>query len=90
MINDLLVRKAASRRYSLVKGTTVSWHGLNSLTQRKVGWIRGYAHLKVNMDVHRVNDNKQGWAMLELDRLDFYIDSLTDIQLNITETPRYD
>lgn len=37
------------------------------------------------MKVKNLIDNKQAWTLLELERIDFYIDSLTDIKLYIKE-----
>jgi len=70
------------------KKSTIDWSGISSLNRRNVGWIRGYgydAYIDADMMIHKVNDNKHGWKMLMLNHLDFYIDSLTDLNLYIED-----
>lgn len=73
---------------AVFKRGQIEWNGISSLNEKSVGWIRGYRYdnyLDTKMNIQRLNNNKQGWAMLELDRLDVYIDSLTDIHLYMSE-----
>lgn len=64
------------------------WHGTTSLKDKKVAWIRGYrydSYLDIRLQIYELSDNSQAWQMLELDRIDFYLDSLTDMKLFIKE-----
>lgn len=73
---------------AVFKRDRVKWRGSDSLANKKVGWIRGYRYdnyLGSELDIVRVNKNTQGWAMLRVDRIDFYIDSLTDIDIFMEE-----
>lgn len=61
-----------------------NWQGNNTLNNKRVGWIRGYDyHKHIDFKTHYLefNQNHQGWNMLAMDRLDFYIDSITDLRL---------
>ena len=63
-----------------------NWAGTNSLSMKKVGWIRGYnydQYIDVKMDIIELIDNKQAWKLLSLGRIDFYLDSITDIRLHL-------
>ena len=54
------------------------------MTKQNVGWIRGYtydSYLDVEMNIVKLTDNKQAWELLHLGRIDYYIDSLTDLNL---------
>jgi polar amino acid transport system substrate-binding protein len=70
------------------KRDKVKWTGTSSLSGKSVGWIRGYEYdsfLDVNMNIQKLINNQQAWKMLSLDRLDFYIDSITDLQIYLKE-----
>lgn len=61
-----------------------AWRGVQTLKDKQVGWIRGYdyhKYLEPAMHFHEVSKNHQGWNMLARDRLDFYMDSITDLRL---------
>jgi polar amino acid transport system substrate-binding protein len=70
------------------KKTQTNWVGSESLKNKNVGWIRGYgydAYINVDMNISKLIDNKQAWKLLELDRIDFYLDSLTDLKLYMAD-----
>ncbi len=70
------------------KPSKQKWHGIESMQGKSIGWIRGYDYHKFIdpiMDYVEVLDNHQGWQMLAKDRLDFYMDSSTDLQLYMAE-----
>jgi polar amino acid transport system substrate-binding protein len=69
---------------AVFKRDKFKWRGLASLKNKDVGWIRGYsydAYIDVEMSKKELIDNRQAWELLRLDRIDFYIDSLTDLTL---------
>ncbi len=73
---------------AVFKRNNISWQSIDSLHDKKVGWIRGYnydKYLDVSMQIIKLIDNKQAWTLLELNRIDAYIDSLTDLRLYIEE-----
>tara|TARA_R110001592_G_scaffold65156_2_gene200059 strand:+ start:580 stop:1278 length:699 start_codon:yes stop_codon:yes gene_type:complete len=70
------------------KPSIFKWKGIDSLQNKNIGWIRGYgydAYFDVPMNVTKLIDNKQAWKLLELNRIDFYIESLTDLKLYMQE-----
>ena len=58
------------------------WIGIESIENKTVGWIRAYnyqSHLSTSVNIQELNYSHQGWKMLALDRLDFYMDSITEL-----------
>lgn len=69
---------------AVCKSEKFEWQGLDSLSNKNVGWIKDYNYddfINVPMKINNLIDNKQAWTLLELDRIDYYIDSLTDLKL---------
>lgn len=70
------------------KRTKFEWNGIKSLQDKNVGWIRAYGYdkyINVTMNISKLINNEQAWKLLELDRIDYYIDSLTDLRLYMKE-----
>ena len=64
------------------KGEVAEWKGEESLTGR-IGWIRGYAfneYLKKDVKFYETDDRETGLKMLELDRLDFFLDTESELR----------
>ncbi len=56
--------------------------GKQALSQKNVGWIRGYEYhrfLGINGTEFLLNSRKSGILMVVNDRLDFYLDACTDV-----------
>ncbi len=67
----------------------LDWQGLKSLNGAKVGWPRGYRYekyLDVDFTPYEVSNAQQALAMLRLRRLEFYLDSDTEMNLAINES----
>lgn len=67
-----------------LKNNLKTWKGEHSLAGKKVGWIRGYDfndYLSVPVLKREVNKRKQGYSMLNKNRIDFYMDALTDLDI---------
>lgn len=66
------------------KTDKVDWQGVSSMKNKVVAWIRGYSYddfIDINISTLELIDNKQAWEMLSLDRIDFYMDSITDLKI---------
>lgn len=64
------------------KKSNVSWRGMDTLSNKKVAWIRGYSYqyfLDVPVQMEELNSYEQVFPLLERGRIDFYIDALADI-----------
>lgn len=64
------------------KGKGDHWKGEESLTGR-IGWIRGYAfneYLKTDVKFYETDDRETGLKMLERDRLDFFLDTESELR----------
>lgn len=69
---------------------TKQWQGVKSLAKQNVGWIRGYRYdnyLDAEMSIFKLIDNKQAWELLRLGRIDYYVNSLTDLNLYVKNNP---
>ena len=69
------------------KGKVAQWKGEESLSGR-IGWIRGYAfneYLKNNLKFYETDDRETGLKMLERDRLDFFLDTESELQAALAE-----
>ncbi len=70
------------------KNSQQSWVGPTSLTNKIVGFIRGYDFLdKMPVKVKSYNFEypKQGWGMLDNDRIEYYIENHTDALIRLKE-----
>jgi polar amino acid transport system substrate-binding protein len=74
------------------KDNITNWKDKQSLNGKKAVWLRGYdfhtvSHLKgiTFSGWSEVDDYAQGWAMLDKNRADAYIDALADIEAYIKE-----
>jgi len=59
------------------------WKGVNSLSNKKVGWIRGYdynEYIDIKMQVDELNSRKSALGLLVKDRLDVFIDAIVEIK----------
>lgn len=57
------------------------WEYPGSLAGKKVAWIDGYSYeyiLQVEMDYQKVDNQQQGWRLLQADRVDFLLESESD------------
>ncbi len=64
------------------KDKAAEWKGEESLSGR-IGWIRGYAfneYLKKDVKFYETDDRETGLKMLELDRLDFFLDTEAELK----------
>lgn len=69
------------------KGKVTTWDGEKSLSG-KIGWMRGYAfneYLQMEVNFHEVDTRKSGLKMLERDRLDFFLDTETELREALQE-----
>ena len=67
------------------------WNGINSLANKKVGWIREYdyhQYIDVKMNITEVNSRKSALGRLLKDRIDFFIDDFVDIH-SILKNKKY-
>ncbi|MGK5094959.1 transporter substrate-binding domain-containing protein [Deltaproteobacteria bacterium TL4] len=74
------------------KDQVSEWQGEKSLTGKRIGWIRGYhydEYFKVNVTKNEVNSRQSGFKMLELERLDFFADDSSELDLEIQRS-RFD
>lgn len=59
------------------------WQGPESLSGKKVLWLRGYnydKYLNVKVDFDEIDERVQAWKLLDAGRYDFYMDALYDIE----------
>lgn len=66
-----------------LKEKPVEWEGEQTLNGKLVGWIRGYdydQYLESVVQKYEVNNRASGLKMLLYDRLDFFLDALTDVE----------
>lgn len=64
------------------KDKVAEWKGEESLAGR-IGWIRGYAfneYLEKEVKFYETDDRETGLKMLELDRLDFFLDTESELR----------
>ena len=67
------------------------WKGLETLQGKTAAWPRGYDYHKqpqmkgISLKFNEVKYLNQGFAMLNSDRVDFYIDALVDLEFYIKE-----
>lgn len=69
------------------KGKVAIWEGEKSLSGH-IGWIRGYAfneYLQTKVEFYEVDTRQSGLKMLERDRLDFFLDTETELQEALQE-----
>jgi len=69
------------------KGKADLWKGEESLAGR-IGWIRGYAfneYLKKDVQFYETDDRETGLKMLERNRLDFFLDTESELQTALSE-----
>lgn len=68
------------------KGKVANWHGPKTIANKKVVWLRGYNHhnhpnLKgIKLNWREVDLRKEAWGLLNKGRVDFYIESLLDME----------
>ncbi len=58
------------------------WNGVTTIENKDVVWVRGYnyhKYLPVKVNYHEVSKSEQGWKMLALDRVGFFMNSLNAI-----------
>jgi len=79
-----------------LKNKVKEWKGESSLVGKKVGWIRGYEfdeYLSVKIKKREINKRKQAFSMLEKGRIDFFMDAMVDLQLELAkgymDAPKY-
>jgi len=59
------------------------WKGVQSLTNKTVGWVRGYdydQYIDVKMKIDELNSRNSAIAMLVKNRIDVLLDALVEIQ----------
>ncbi|HCY84029.1 MAG TPA: hypothetical protein DHV36_02725 [Desulfobacteraceae bacterium] len=74
------------------RASLLDWHGVNAMDYKRAVWLRGYnyhtdPHLASVQLVqwHEVDSHEEAWQQLNLDRFDFYIDALIDLDTYIQE-----
>ncbi|WDP91331.1 MAG: transporter substrate-binding domain-containing protein [Desulfobacter sp.] len=74
------------------KASKISWQGIHSLDYRRAVWLRGYNYhtdsqmKSVQLSLqHEVDSYEEAWRQLNLDRFDFYIEALIDLDAYIRE-----
>ena len=63
------------------KGTVNKWEYPGSFKGKKVAWIDGYSYefvLQIDMDYQKLDNQEQGWRMLQAGRVDFFLESESD------------
>ena len=84
-VDALFSRYPLDTEYTAVVYKTDSvekWNGVNTIENKAVVWVRGYnyhKYLPVKVKYHEVNRSEQGWKMLVLGRVDFFMNSLNAI-----------
>jgi len=84
-VDAFFPRYPLDTEYSAVvykKGSVEKWNGVNTIENKAVVWVRGYnyhKYLPVKVKYHEVNRSEQGWKMLILGRVDFFMNSLNAI-----------
>lgn len=69
-------------------GRNLSWHGVASLKNKKVGWMKGYKVIpkeKQNFELIEYRTLEQGLKMLEVGELDYLIDEWDEISSAVSE-----
>ncbi len=68
-----------------------SWQGLYTMDYKRAVWLRGYNYQKDRhmssvqlVRWHEVDSHEEAWQLLNMDRIDFYIDALIDLNAYIT------
>lgn len=64
------------------KGAISDWQRQSSMKGKKVVSLRGYVYneyLDVNVEYHEVDRREQAWEMMEIGRMDFYMDARGDL-----------
>ena len=57
------------------------WEYPGSLAGKKVAWIDGYSYefvLQIDMDYQKLDNQEQGWRLLQAGRVDFFLESESD------------
>jgi len=90
-VDALFPRYPLDTEYTAVvykKGSVKKWEGVNTIENKDVVWVRGYnyhKYLPVKVNYHEVNRSVQGWKMLVLDRVDFFMNSLKAINRYVNQ-----
>ncbi|WP_390618325.1 substrate-binding periplasmic protein [Maricurvus nonylphenolicus] len=66
------------------KDNHTTFEGIESLTNKQVAWITGYAYhlyIDVPMQIHELNNRKSILRMLKRGRIDYFLDAEIDIGL---------
>jgi polar amino acid transport system substrate-binding protein len=69
------------------------WKGVQSLTNKTVGWVRGYdydQYIDVKMKIDELNSRNSAIAMLERNRIDVLLDALVEIQNELKNKDKLD
>ncbi|PCI28319.1 MAG: hypothetical protein COB67_06625 [SAR324 cluster bacterium] len=69
-----------------LKSKGIKWEGEKTIAGKKVGWIRDYVYdeyISVKVKKRELNKRKQAYRMLEKGRLDFFMDSLIDVSIQM-------
>jgi polar amino acid transport system substrate-binding protein len=64
------------------KGKLAEWKGQESISGKKVGWIKGYdfdQYLDVPMEKAEFDERKDALRVLDKDRIDFFMDAQPDL-----------
>jgi len=59
------------------------WKGVQSLTHKTVGWVRGYdydQYIDIKMNIDELNSRDSALAMLQKNRIDVLLDALVEIK----------
>ena len=73
------------------KKDRIAWDGIQTLVGKKVVWLNGYDYHTVSeleglqYEWDEVRSRENAWKMLGIDRIDFYMDALVDMEGSIEE-----
>ena len=65
------------------KGLVKDWKAQKSLEGKRVAWIRGYGfsfYLKAKIIKHEINNQSQGWKLIQSNRIDFFMHPLSELK----------
>lgn len=90
-VDDLFPRRPIDTEIASVvylKNKAEGWKGPESLSGKRVLWLRGYnydKYLDVKVDFGEIDERMQAWRLLDAGRYDFYMDALFDIESYIDQ-----
>ncbi len=72
------------------------WNGIKTIKGKKVGWIKGYSYddylpedITRNIQIRRLQDRKAAFRLLSKNRIDFFMDALSDLSAFLKNNSNY-